>query len=339
MSSPLALITDCAGTSLTPEEKRLFARADPYGFILFARNCESPAQVRALVSEMKECVGRGDVPVLIDQEGGRVARLKPPHWPAFPPAGVFSALAERDRENACEAAYLNARLMAEELAALGVNVDCAPVADIPVEGAHDIIGDRAYGCDPQQVAMLAGEVARGLMDGGVIPVVKHIPGHGRATADSHYALPVVDASLEELRRTDFRAFALLARLPMAMTAHVVYTAIDAERMATLSPRIVRLIREEIGFDGLLLSDDIAMKALTGPLDARAHAVLDAGCDIVLFCNGSFAEREEVAAAARPMTDGALGRSRRAFAALAGKGRPFAAAEARERLGALLTRAA
>lgn len=310
--TPTALILDCAGTRLTSNEKDFFRELNPYGFILFARNCESPSQVKALVEEMKACVSHADVPVLIDQEGGRVARLRPPNWRKNPAAGVLAAL-----ENAAakRAIYLNARLIAHELSSMGITVDCAPVADVPVAGAHDIIGDRAYGQTPARVAEYAAEMARGLMDGGVIPVVKHIPGHGRARADSHESLPVVEASLSELAATDFDAFKRLKNLPMAMTAHVVYTALDAARMATISPTIIQYIRETIGFDGLLMSDDITMKAMSGTLAERTRAVLEAGCDVVLLCNASLAEQREVARAIRPMSAAALARSARAFAAV------------------------
>lgn len=293
-----AAIYGLSGLEISEDERAFFRDAQPYGFILFARNCATRAQVRALTQELRALTGRDDLPVLIDQEGGRVARLKAPEWPVFPAAGTLAAL---PLEAAKEAIYDNARAIAAALADIGVNVDCAPVADLRLPGAHDIIGDRAYGEDPEIVAVLAGEMARGLADGGVSPVLKHIPGHGRAGVDSHESLPVVDASLEELRCTDFVPFRALSHLPYAMTAHVVYTAIDPERMATVSPAVIRLIREELGFAGLLMSDDLSMKAMEGDFSARALAALAAGCDLVLHCNGAMEEMVAVAHAA-PMRE-------------------------------------
>lgn len=310
MATPSAVILDCAGTALSADERDFFRDLNPYGFILFARNCKTPEQVRALTDEMRELLGRDELPILIDQEGGRVMRLKPPVWRACPAAGKLAALPASE-----EAIYLNARLIAHDLRAVGVNVDCAPVADIRVPGAHDIIGDRAYGETPEDVIRLGGAMAQGLMDGGVIPVLKHIPGHGRASVDSHHELPVVDAPLELLRKTDFVAFKGLSELPMAMTAHVIYTAIDAADMATTSPKVIRLIREELGFDGLLMSDDISMKAMRGNLAERTLSTLAAGCDIVLHCNGTPEEQREVASVIVPMNASAIARSERAFASI------------------------
>jgi beta-N-acetylhexosaminidase len=289
-----AVIFGLSGPALTPAEAAFFYEVNPYGYILFARNCISPEQVVRLIDQIKEVTGRDRLPILIDQEGGRVARLKPPHWPPFPPAKLFANLYHRDAEKAERMTYLNARLIAHELLKLGITVDCAPVADVPIPGAHDVIGDRAFGHTPEQVAALARAQARGLMDGGIVPVLKHIPGHGRAHADSHLELPRVDTSLEELRRTDFVPFKALADLPMAMTAHVLFTALDAKRMATLSPSIIKMIREEIGFEGLLMSDDLSMKALGGDFTTRAKSVLAAGCDVVLHCNGDMSEMQAVA---------------------------------------------
>ncbi|MBN8531802.1 MAG: beta-N-acetylhexosaminidase [Alphaproteobacteria bacterium] len=321
MPAPGAVIFGCEGLKLTEWERGFFAKSDPLGFILFARNCESPAQVKALVAELRASVGRPDAPILIDQEGGRVARLKPPHWRHCPPAGAFAAFMAVDKEAAAKAVYLNARLIAAELAGLGITVDCAPLADIPVPGAHDIIGDRAYGLEPHQVSTLARRMGQGLIDGGVIPVLKHIPGHGRATADSHESLPVVDADIETLRKTDFQPFKALKDLPWGMTAHILYTALDKERVATLSPTVIALIREELGFDGLLLSDDISMKALAGSFAERTKAVLDAGCDVVLHCNGKREEMEEIASAARPLTQAAESRVARAEKMIADARKP------------------
>lgn len=336
MSVPAALILDCAGTALTAEERQFFIATNPYGFILFERNCENPAQLKALVAEMKACTGRAEVPILIDQEGGRVVRLKPPHWRACPSAGTLVGLSEA----AARAVYLNARLIAHELTAAGITVDCAPVADLLVEGAHAVIGDRAYGRNPDTVAHLAGEMARGLLDGGVIPVLKHIPGHGRAASDSHHALPVVDTPRIELEHMDFVPFKKLSRIPMGMTAHVVYSTLDKQRMATTSPLVVHYIRSKIGFDGLLMSDAIDMKAMTGSFAQRAKDVLEAGCDIVLCCNQPIAEQREVAAAVAPMTLAALARSKKAFSAAARRrDEDFSPQAAEAELQALLRRAA
>jgi len=310
---PLAAIFGCAGTSLTADERALFREADPLGFILFARNIGTPDDVRALVADMRACVGRADAPVLIDQEGGRVARLKPPHWRKAPPALTFVERAREVGEAAAMSALrANFRLIARDLAELGVTVDCAPVADVPVPGAHDVIGDRAYGTDPAAIGRYGRAVADGLLDGGVLPVLKHIPGHGRARADSHLELPVVEASADELERTDFVPFKALADLPWGMTAHIKFLAFDPDRPATISPvTIEAVIRRRIGFQGLLLSDDLSMKALVGDMGSRTLACLDAGCDAVLHCNGDFAEMKAVAAAARPLNDAALARVRSA----------------------------
>ncbi len=290
-------IFGCSTTQLTGQERSFFRSADPLGFILFARNVESPDQVRRLTAELRDAVGRADAPILIDQEGGRVARLRPPHWRAAPPAVRFGELARRDRAAGAEAARLNALLLAAELRPLGVTVDCAPVLDLRVSGAHDVIGDRAFGADPQTVADLGRAMADGLLAGGVIPVIKHVPGHGRAAVDSHTALPVVTASRAALEAADFRPFRALNDMPWAMAAHVVYTAVDPERPASTSPRVVaEIIRGSIGFEGVLIADDLSMQALAGSLEARAQAVFGAGCDLVLHCTGRLAEMQEVAAA-------------------------------------------
>jgi beta-N-acetylhexosaminidase len=295
--------------------------------------------VHALVREFRAIVGRADAPVLIDQEGGRVQRLKPPHWSDFPPAKTFGTLHARDAAKGIAAAKLGARLIAAELAALEISVDCLPVADLLHPDAHGVIGDRAYGSDPATVAALAGAAADGLLEGGVLPVVKHIPGHGRARSDSHEMLPVVGTPLPELDRTDFEPFRRLARLPIAMTAHVVYAAVDPERPATTSPEVIaEVIRRRIGFQGLLLSDDLSMKALAGSLGARAEAALAAGCDIALHCNGRPDEAGEVAAAA-PLL--AVEAAARAAVALRAVKRPVEAlnlAEARGRFSAMIAAA-
>lgn len=305
---PKAVILGCSGTVLTDEERRFFSAGDPLGFILFSRNIADPQQVRALVAELRALVGRGEAPVLIDQEGGRVQRLGPPHWRKAPPAAVFAAATERGEARDVAAARLNARMLAQELLDLGIDVDCAPVLDVPVDGAHDIIGDRAFGRDPAVVARLGQAVCDGLLDGGVLPVIKHIPGHGRALADSHLDLPVVDVSAAELERTDFAPFRALAAAPWAMTAHVVYTAFDSTRPATLSPTVVReVIRGGIGFDGLLLTDDLSMKALSGDFGERTRQSFAAGCDVALHCNGNAAEMDAIVAATPPLSDAALER--------------------------------
>lgn len=306
---PLAAIFGCAGTTLGPDEFRFIREANPLGFIVFARNISNPDATRALVASFREAVGRDDAPVLIDQEGGRVARLRPPHWRKSPPARTFVERASvRGQAAAIEAVRTNFRLIAAELTALGIDVDCAPVADVPVPGAHDIIGDRAYGGDPTTIALFGRAAADGLLDGGVIPVVKHVPGHGRAQSDSHHELPVVAASREELERTDFAPFRALADLPWAMTAHVKYLAIDPDRPATTSAYLIEnVIRRHIGFEGLLLSDDISMNALDGSIADRTRASLFAGCDVVLHCNGDIREMEQIALAARPLDDEAATR--------------------------------
>jgi beta-N-acetylhexosaminidase len=278
---------------LSRDERRFFAEQDPLGFILFARNCETPEQVRALVDQLRDAVGRGDAPVLIDQEGGRVQRLKPPTWRQAPAPARFAELAERDLDAACKAAQLNARMLAHEVGELGITVDCLPCLDILVPGASDVIGDRSFGAEPATIAGLGKAVIDGLLMGGVLPTIKHIPGHGRALVDSHHELPRVDADIATLRASDFRPFAELVGEYWAMTAHVIYEAIDPDRPATLSPTVIgETIREEIGFDGVLISDDLSMKALSGGFERRAADTLAAGCDLVLHCNG---DREEMAA--------------------------------------------
>jgi len=307
---PSPLVLGCAGSELSRQERTFYSRVDPLGFILFARNCFDPEQIRRLIADLRDCVGRSDAPVLIDQEGGRVARLKPPHWRAAPPARRFVEIAASDPDRGREAARLNSRLIADELFDLGITVDCAPVLDVPQSNADPIIGDRAYGDTPAMVANLAEAACEGLLDGGVLPVVKHIPGHGRATVDSHLALPTVEASRDELERIDVAPFRALRRMPWAMTAHVIYTAIDAEKPATLSTAVIGgLIRRDIGFDGLLISDDLSMQALSGSFAERSAGCLAAGCDIALHCNGRMAEMAEVAEAAPPMTEQAWRRYR------------------------------
>lgn len=313
MAQSRAVIFGFSGLALTQEEKKFFREVNPYGFILFARNCDNPEQVKALTAELRSTIGRSEVPILIDQEGGRVIRLKPPHWRQPPAAGIFEAMAQNNLQVAKEAVYLNARLIAYELQALGITVNCAPMADIRAEESHDIIGDRAFGTTPQQVSVLAHEMARGLVEGGVLPVLKHIPGHGRARVDSHEALPVVDTPLDILRETDFIPFRQLNQLPFGMTAHIVYTALDKTLSATLSPTVIRYMREEIGFDGVLMSDDISMKALKGDLRDLSKQALAAGCDVILHCNGKMEEMVKVAEAVSEFSPASLARVKHAHA--------------------------
>ncbi len=309
-----AVIFGCAGTELGDEERRFFAETEPAGFILFARNCQAPDQVRALTAALRDSIGWDEAPVLIDQEGGRVARLGPPHWPKRPPARVFADLARtRGLDDAREAARLNARLMAADLHVLGITVDCAPVIDVPVPGAHDVIGDRAHGDDPETITALGRAVCDGLLAGGVLPVVKHIPGHGRAAADSHLELPAVGTTRDEMRLTDFAPFAALNDMACAMAAHVLYTDIDSTAPATASPKVIEdVIRGDIGFDGLLLSDDIGMEALTGTPGERCAAMLAAGCDIALECSGDIDVMRVTAEGAAMLTAAASARLERAL---------------------------
>ena len=294
-SRPKAVVFGCAGLRLSDDERRFFEAAEPLGFILFARNVETPEQVAGLVAELRHCVGRDDAPILIDQEGGRVQRLGPPHWRASPTARSFAELARTDIDAACQAARLNARQIADDLSTLGITVNCAPVLDVPAADGHEIIGDRALGDDPATVAALGRAVCEGLLAGGVLPVIKHLPGHGRAVSDSHLELPVVVADLSALREIDFAPFKSLNDMPWAMTAHVVYSALDGDNPATLSAEVIgRTIRGDIGFDGLLISDDLSMKALAGDFGDRARAALAAGCDVVLHCNGDPDEMTAVA---------------------------------------------
>src|ERR1051325_7242717 len=328
-----ALITDAAGLLLSAEERAFFRDADPWGFIIFRRNVETPDQLRALTESMRESVAR-DAPILVDQEGGRVQRLSPPHWPKYPAGAHYGALYDTDHEEGLRAAWLGARLIAHDLRAVGIDVDCLPLADVPVNEADPVIGNRAYGTTPAKVAAIAAAVAEGLIAGGVLPVLKHIPGHGRATADSHHALPVVATDAKTLQSTDFAAFRELAKLPLGMTAHVVFTAIDPVAPATTSVTMVRqVIRRDIGFDGLLMSDDISTNALSGTLAERARATLAAGCDVVLHCNGSFQERRAVADACPPLAGDA---KRRADTALSQRRTPapFDVVAAREEFAAM-----
>ncbi len=325
-----------AGKILSADEAAFFRETKPWGFILFARNIEDPAQVRSLTAALRATVDDDRAPILIDQEGGRVARLKPPHWRIRPPAARFGEAWRGNAEGAREATYLNARLIAQELVALGINVDCLPLLDVPQPGSHDIIGDRAFGADPALVIDLGRAQIQGLIEGGVLPIMKHIPGHGRAGADSHLALPRVTTGPEELSAVDFVTFRSLDSCPMAMTAHVVYDSIDPQRPATTSPKVIRdVIRGEIGFDGLLMSDDLSMKALDGPLNARAKAALFAGCDVVLHCNGDMVEMTDVAKEAGTLEGASLRRADHALSLLQPPLMPFDPVVAEARVAQLL----
>lgn len=336
--STRAFITGVSGTELTAAEREFIRDQRPWGFILFKRNVATPAQVAALVAELRAVANAPDAPVLIDQEGGRVQRLGPPHWPVYPPGAVFATLYDIDSAAGLTAARLSARLIAADLADLGITVDCLPLADVPVPGADAVIGNRAYGTEPGKVAAIARAVTEGLEQGGVLPVLKHIPGHGRATADTHFKLPTVDTPRSELERTDFAAFKPLSDLPMAMTAHVVFSAFDPAHPATTSATMIAdVIRGAIGFQGLLMSDDVSMNALSGNIAERTRAIFAAGCDVALHCNGNIEEMREVAGQTPEMSGRAL---ERANAALAARKlpQPFDRAAARTELDALIARA-
>ncbi|WP_084395966.1 beta-N-acetylhexosaminidase [Henriciella aquimarina] len=309
-----ACILSVSGAELLREEAALLADHKPWGMILMGRSCVSKQQVAQLVEDIWDAVGR-EILVFIDQEGGRVARLKAPEWPLFPAGRVYGDLYDADPEKGLQAVWLGHRLMAHELAAMGLHADCAPVCDLPQPGAHDVIGDRAFGVDPDKVGALAKAALKGLEDGGVAGVIKHIPGHGRSMADSHMELPRVTADESELA-SDFAAFAHVADAPMAMTAHIAYDHFDAGKAATVSHKMIQeVIRCRIGFDGLLMTDDLGMKALGGSLTDRAHASIAAGCDVLLHCSGFLtepdailAEMTEVAEAAPMLDDKALERA-------------------------------
>lgn len=295
MSESKAMILGIGGTRLSAEETAFFRDQRPWGFILFARNIADRTQLRDLVDALRQTSGRADTPILIDQEGGRVQRLRPPLASEYPPAAVLGRLYGRDRHAGRRAVWLMSRLHAFDLTGYGINVDCLPVLDLPAKEAHDVIGDRAYAEDAATVAELGRAAMQGLMAGGVLPVIKHVPGHGRATADSHHELPVVDAPIDQLRGKDFVPFKELNDAPMAMSAHIVYSGIDSANPATTSSKVVSdIIRGEIGFDGLLMTDDLSMKALSGDFGQRASASLAAGCDLVLHCNGDMNEMRAVA---------------------------------------------
>jgi beta-N-acetylhexosaminidase len=333
-----AFITGVAGTTLNAAERAFMEAERPWGFILFKRNIETPEQVALLVDELKKRTGRAEVPILIDQEGGRVQRLGPPHWPAYPPGALFGKLYDIDHSLGLSAARLSARLIATDLWELGINVDCLPLADVPVAGADAVIGDRAYGTEPEKVVAIAHAVTGGLGEGGILPVLKHIPGHGRATTDSHLRLPTVDTPLKDLEKTDFAAFQSLAGLPIAMTAHVVFSALDPVHPATTSATIIKqVIRGVIGFQGLLMSDDVSMKALSGSIAERTTAIFSAGCDMVLHCNGDLEEMRDVAAETPELSGKALDRADQALASR-GTPQPFDRAAAWAELKAMMSQA-
>ncbi|HVY18919.1 MAG TPA: beta-N-acetylhexosaminidase [Bauldia sp.] len=310
-----AFISGCGGPQLDAWERDFFAAEQPWGLILFGRNCVEQQQVRDLTAAFRDAVGRPDAPVMIDQEGGRVQRLKPPHWPKYPPQRTIGILSREDREGGERAAWLHGRLIAADLRRVGVDMDCAPVIDLLLPDASDVIGDRSYGPDPYVVAALGRSTADGLLDGGVVPVMKHMPGHGRAASDSHLSLPVIGTDMATLDATDFVPFAELADLPAAMTAHVVVNAIDPDHPATTSPVVIRdIIRGRIGFDGLLMSDDVTMNALSGDYSARAASIYAAGCDLVLHCTGRTEEMREIGGAAPALGGKSRERATRALSA-------------------------
>ena len=332
--NPAACSLGCAGPVLSRTEMAFFAEVQPWGFILFGRNVETPDQVRALVASLRAAIDRADAPVLIDQEGGRVQRLGPPHWRRYPPGRAYGTLRGNDPLLAREVTRLGARLIAHDLAALGINVDCLPVLDVPAPGGHPVIGDRAYGDTPEEVAVLGRAACEGLIAGGVLPVLKHIPGHGRARTDSHLELPVVGASRDDLAVHDFLPFRALSDMPMAMTAHVIYPALDQKRPATTSRRVIdTVVRDAIGFQGLLMSDDLAMKALDGDMGQRARSARRAGCDVVLHCDGNIADMTAIAVGAGPLRGQGQRRAEAALARLARQPEPFDVEAGRARFDA------
>jgi beta-N-acetylhexosaminidase len=313
-----AFITGLAGLTISANERTFLRDAQPWGLIIFKRNVSTPAQVIELVQSFRDALG-WEAPVLVDQEGGRVQRLGPPHWPAYPPGARYGELYDREPASGIAVARLAGHLLAADLRALGIDVDCLPIADVRVADGDEVIGDRAYGSEPGKVAAIAKAIAEGLQLGGVLPVLKHLPGHGRATADSHHRLPVVDTDRATLEATDFAAFRPLAGLPLGMTAHVVFSAIDPVAPATTSVTMVRqVIRGSIGFQGLLMSDDVSMKALSGTIAERSRASLAAGCDVVLHCNGELNEMAAVASEAPELSGDS---AKRADAALAARSAP------------------
>lgn len=333
---PAAAIYDCEGARLSAEERALFRDIDPWGFIVFARHCQGTDELRAHCDELRDCVGRADAPILIDQEGGRVVRMAPPLFPAHPAPAAFGELWRLDPAKAKEAARLNAYLLARLVSDCGANVNCVPMLDVPQPDADPtVIGDRAYAKHPDVIAALGAEVIEGTCQGGALPIVKHIPGHGRGLCDSHYELPKVCARKEDLMNVDFAPFRALKDAPMAMTAHVLYEAYDADRCATLSPIVIEeAVRGDIGFDGLLITDDLKMKALGGAFEDRVQGSYEAGCDIVLCCNFDMAEKKDSAKALRNLSDRPKERADAAMARLRSIERTDTSAQY-ERLDALL----
>ena len=297
-----AVILGVQGYELLDEEMEFFKQEKPVGFILFSRNVKDKTQLKSLVKSLKDCLGNEDVPILIDQEGGRVARMKEPHWKKYPAGKYFADIYEENPAQAKELLFKNFAEIAADLMEVGINVDCAPVLDILTDKTHAVIGDRAYGKNAHQVSDLGRKVCEGLLSKGVYPVIKHIPGHGRGTSDSHLELPIVDASLEELRASDFAPFKDLRDQKFAMTAHILYNSIDKENCATTSKAAIKLIREEIGFQNILMSDDVSMKALQGSFYDKSKAILNAGCDLVLHCNGDMKEMVEINSALPQIND-------------------------------------
>jgi len=333
-----AFITGLSGTTLTPAERDFIRAERPWGFILFRRNIDTPAQVAALTAEVRNVLGEPDAPFLVDQEGGKVQRFRPPNWPLYPAGAAFGQLYDIDPALGLKAARLSARLIADDLAKVGVTVDCLPLADVPVPGASDVIGDRAYGEEPKKVAAIARAVTEGLEQGGILPILKHIPGHGRAMADSHLKLPVVDTPKSELESIDFAAFKSLAELPMAMTAHVVFSAYDPAQPATTSATMIeRVIRGLIGFQGLLMSDDVGMNALAGSIAERTKALLAAGCDMVLHCSGELPDMQQVARETPELSGKALQRAKVALASRKTPAKSFDRMAARAELDGLIGR--
>ena len=325
MTESKAFISGCKGLAITPEEKAFFAGERPWGFILFGRNIGEPEQISDLVASLRDSVGNPDAPVLIDQEGGRVQRIRPPIVPQYPNGAAIGEIYRRDREQGLRAAWLMSRLHAFDLMRFGITVDCLPVLDVPIEGSSDVIGNRAYGHDPQAVAAIGAAAAAGLKAGGMLPVMKHMPGHGRAFVDSHHKLPVVDVPFEELAKSDFVPFVAMKNELMAMSAHIVFTAIDPENPATSSPKVVDdVIRGHIGFDGLLMSDDVSMNALAGNIEERARGIVAAGLDLVLHCHGIMDEMLQVARVVPVISGETL---RRVNAVEAGFAKPDASDEA------------
>ena len=325
MTESKAFISGCKGVTITPEEKAFFAGERPWGFILFGRNIGEPEQISDLTASLRDSIGNPDAPVLIDQEGGRVQRIRPPIVPQYPNGAAIGEIYRRDREQGLRAAWLMSRLHAFDLMRFGITVDCLPVLDVPIEGSSDVIGNRAYGHDPQAVAAIGAAAAAGLKGGGMLPVMKHMPGHGRAFVDSHHKLPVVDVPFEELAKSDFVPFVAMKNELMAMSAHIVFTAIDPENPATTSPKVVHdVIRGHIGFDGLLMSDDVSMNALAGNIEERARGIVAAGLDLVLHCHGIMDEMLQVARVVPVISGETL---RRVNAVEAGFAKPDASDEA------------